>query len=125
MKLKTTNRRLRLSLKGLKGSYILQKYLVDASTRHTNKFLPVDEKEVVAEDTSQELLTLSPYSMVAIVLKKKPQEIPVAAETIPTPLRSHEANVTAPAKKENNVANTTVSAASESEAEAKTSAVKN
>jgi hypothetical protein len=101
-KLKVTNRTLKLNLKGLKGNYTYQKYFVDALTTRPNRFNPAEEKELIAAEAYQESLTLSPYSAVAIVLKKKPREIPLPAPTLPVAAPSQEANVTAPAKSEAN-----------------------
>jgi len=103
-KLKTTGRTLKLNLKGLKGTYVYQKYLIDASIRHANRFLPVEEKEISVLDTYQESLTMSPYSAVEIVLQKKSEETarPEQIHSLPAVLLQ-ETNLTASSKSEANV----------------------
>ncbi len=124
-KLKTASRTLKLSLKGLKDNYAYQKYLIDASTSRADRFNPVEEKEIVAQEAYQETLTLAPYSVVEIVLKKKPKEITPAPESVPLPVPSQEANVTAPAKSEANVTVSNVTSAVKPEPEIKTGTGKN
>jgi hypothetical protein len=58
-----------------KENYIYQKYLVDPSCSYNCEFAPVEEKEVFAEDTYQEIFTLKPYSVQMIVFKKKPRQV--------------------------------------------------
>ena len=58
----------------LKVKYLYQRYIVDASCNSNCEFSPVEEKDISAFESYQEKLTLKPYSVQMIVLKKKPKE---------------------------------------------------
>ena len=73
-KFKTSPRNLRLDIKNLKENYLYQRYAVNSSCNKDCPFAPIEEKEVGASDLYQEVLSLSPYSVHLIVLKRKPKE---------------------------------------------------
>ncbi len=57
-----------------KVKYLYQRYIVDSSCNSNCEFSPVEEKDISAFESYQEKLTLNPYSVQMIVLKKKPRE---------------------------------------------------
>lgn len=59
---------------GVKENYIYQRYAIDSACSKTCEFVPLEEKEITASEPYQELLSLSPYSVNMIILKKKPPE---------------------------------------------------
>ena len=61
-----------LNLSKLKGEYTYKKYIVDKSCRLDCAFKPYEEKEINGIVTYQETLALEPYSVVLIILDKKP-----------------------------------------------------
>ncbi|MFH0854937.1 MAG: hypothetical protein V1869_00250 [Candidatus Omnitrophota bacterium] len=70
---KTAKRVFKLNLKNIKGNYSYSLFRVDSSCSLNCEFKPVIEKEITAQDSYQEELSLSPYSVELIVLKKKPE----------------------------------------------------
>ncbi|MDD5730872.1 MAG: hypothetical protein PHN57_07085 [Candidatus Omnitrophica bacterium] len=60
-------------------TYLYERYTVDSSCSMNCVFVPVEEKEVNVYDSFQQTLTLNPYSVNLIILKKKPKE----AEPVP------------------------------------------
>ena len=71
------NRKIKISLKGLKDVYVLTKYTVDNNCIRDCEFKPSTDKDI---DFSQPYVTdveVSPYSVQLLVFKKKPQP-PVA-----------------------------------------------
>jgi hypothetical protein len=76
---KDAARNMKIGIKNLKENYLYQRYTIDSSCTTSCEFVSVEEKEVNITDSYQEVLSLSPYSINAIILKKKPPEpeIPV------------------------------------------------
>jgi len=82
-KFSVSNRELKITLKNLKEDYLYQRYAVDPSCALSCDFKPAEEKDVSAISQYQETLSLAPYSVHMIVLKKKikePEPVPVAPE---------------------------------------------
>lgn len=73
-KFSASSRNLKLSLKNIKENYLYQRYAVDSSCSVNCEFVPLEKKEVSIIDLYQEALTLNPYSVNLIILKKKPPE---------------------------------------------------
>jgi len=71
-KFTNSNRNIKIALKNLKGSYLLQRYLIDSSSGGGSEFAPVEERAVDCAESFQETLSLAPYSTQMIVLRKKP-----------------------------------------------------
>jgi len=76
-------RNLKIIIKNLKENYLYQRYTVDSSCSANCEFSPTEEKEISAQGLYQETLTLNPYSLNLIMLKKKPPEPQVAVEIKP------------------------------------------
>ncbi|MDD5477257.1 MAG: hypothetical protein PHG87_03490 [Candidatus Omnitrophica bacterium] len=76
-KFSVTNRKLKISLKGLKDTYALSKYIVDSKCSRDCEFEPKDEKDIDFNQDYVETVELSPYSVQLLVFKKKPAS-PVA-----------------------------------------------
>ena len=83
-KFKSSARNIKINIKNLKENYLYQRYAIDSSCSLNCEFIPVEEKVVSATDLYQEILTLSPYSVNMIILKKKPPEpesvVPITTE---------------------------------------------
>lgn len=77
-------RNINISIKNLKEDYLYQRYTVDASCSLDCEFTPTEEKAITTTGLYQELLSLNPYSVQLIILKKKPEEpkepVPVTTE---------------------------------------------
>jgi len=71
-KFSTMNRKIKVSLKGLKDVYVLNKYVVDNNCSRNCEFKPNFEKEVDFNQGYVETIDLSPYSVQLLVFKKKP-----------------------------------------------------
>lgn len=70
-------RNIKIEIKNLSvgnEKYVYQRYTVDSSCSSNCEFSPVEEKDISADEAYQEQLTLKPYSVQMIVLKKKPKE---------------------------------------------------
>ena len=67
-------RKLKIVIKNLKGNFLYQRFSVDSSCGLSCEFSPLEQKEIDADGSYQELMTLSPYSVHLIVLTKKPKE---------------------------------------------------
>jgi beta-xylosidase len=65
-------RNLKISIKGIKDTYLYSRFAVDSTCGLNCEFKAVEEKEVAAIDLYQEELKLTPYSVNLIILKKKP-----------------------------------------------------
>jgi len=76
-KFSTNNRKLKISLKGLKDTYVYNKYIVDSKCNRDCEFKSGDEKEVDFNQEYVETLELSPYSVQLLVFKKKAIVAPV------------------------------------------------
>jgi hypothetical protein len=70
---KGVKRNMKVSLKNIKGNYSYSRFTVDASCGLDCDFKPALEKEITAQDSYQEELSLAPYSLNLIILKKKPE----------------------------------------------------
>ena len=71
----SAKRKITINLKNLKGDYSYARFAVDSTCSLNCEFKPVQEKEITASDSYQEELSLSPYSVNLIVLKKKPEPV--------------------------------------------------
>lgn len=71
-KFSATNRKLKISLKGLKDTYVFSKYIVDSKCSRDCEFKSGDEKDVDFNQGYVETAELSPYSTQLLVFKKKP-----------------------------------------------------
>ncbi|MDD2679183.1 MAG: hypothetical protein PHO03_00040 [Candidatus Omnitrophica bacterium] len=83
---KSAKRKLKISLKNIKGNYSYSRFTVDNSCGLNCGFKPAAEKETGTQDAYQEELTLNPYSLNLIILKKKP-EPPKVEAVQPEPLK--------------------------------------
>lgn len=63
----------KINIHNIKGDYIYQLYSVDSDCAMSCPFAPIEEKEVSAEGTLEQVQSLNPYSVKLIVLKKKPE----------------------------------------------------
>jgi hypothetical protein len=77
-KFETTPRNMKINIKGLKDSYLYERYAMDSSCSLNCAFVPVEKKEVSLTESYQETLNLNPYSVHLIVLKPKPKETQTA-----------------------------------------------
>ena len=71
-KFSTLNRKIKISLKGEKDTYSLNKYVVDSNCSRDCEFKPTVQKEVDLNQGYVETLDLSPYSVQLLVFKKQP-----------------------------------------------------
>ena len=84
------NRKIKISLKGIKDIYSLNKYTVDNNCVQNCEFKPSLDKDIDFSQGYVERIELSPYSVQLLVFKKKPPvplislEVPVALEKAPT-----------------------------------------
>jgi hypothetical protein len=90
-KFEVSQRTFKLALKNLKDSYIYQRFTVDSSCSLNCAFSPKEEKEVTATELYQEVLSLQPYSLNLIILKRKPK---TPATTASSQLQSEFINAT-------------------------------
>jgi len=72
---KNNPRNIILTIRGLSGAYICEKYVLDASANQDVEFKPREEKEIMASKEYKDSLKLAPYSAVMLVLRKKPLEV--------------------------------------------------
>jgi hypothetical protein len=79
IKFSTANRKIKVSLKGLKDIYVLSKYIMDSNCSRNCEFKPSFEKDVDFNQSYVETIDLSPYSVQLLVFKKKPIIVPVEA----------------------------------------------
>jgi len=70
-KFNSSNRNIKINLKNINGDYSYSRFSVDSSCSLNCEFKPVQEKEVSLTGSYQEELSLSPYSVNLIILKKK------------------------------------------------------
>ena len=73
-KFKALTRNLKLAIKNLNGKYTYQRYTIDSSCSMNCEFKPVEEKEIQAAEVNQQDLSLRPYSVHLLILKKKIEE---------------------------------------------------
>lgn len=73
-KIETSERNIKLSINNLKDRYLYQRYTIDSSCVYNCEFMPLEEKEINFTGAYQETLTLKPYSVQMVLLKKKPKE---------------------------------------------------
>lgn len=79
---KTSARTVLLRVKNLKENYIYQRYTIDPECSRDCAFLPAEEKETGNIEALTEKLTIQPYSVHMIVLKKAPRALrPEASHT--------------------------------------------
>jgi len=79
-KFSTAVRKIKISLKGLKDTYVLSRYIVDNKCGRDCEFKPKDEKDVDFSQEYIETIEISPYSAQLLVFKKKP--LPVLAPAV-------------------------------------------
>jgi hypothetical protein len=79
------SRNMKIGLKGLKGNYLYQRYLIDSSSGLSSELSPKEEKELVLDNPYQEALEIKPYSLNLIILKPKPPEPEPKPEAEETP----------------------------------------
>ncbi len=77
-KFASSNRKIKLSLKGAKEAFLLSSYLIDGSCSGDCRFEAKGEKEVDLSQGYTEEIEASPYSVQLLVLKKKPLPQPAA-----------------------------------------------
>ncbi|MDD5238359.1 MAG: hypothetical protein PHU96_05305, partial [Candidatus Omnitrophica bacterium] len=73
-KFETVARNIKLTVKNLKEDYVYQIYRIDSSCSLNCEFQPSEEKEIKQTDSYQQDLSLKPYSVASIILKKKPPQ---------------------------------------------------
>jgi len=96
----TMNRKIKISLKGLKDTYLLSQYVVDNNCSRNCEFKPSLEKDVDFNSEYVETIELSPYSVLLLVFKKKPAPPEVKPEEEPAAVKPAEKPVEAkPAEK--------------------------
>jgi hypothetical protein len=71
-KFSTTNRKIKVSLKGGKDNYILRQYVMDSKCSRNCEFKPSLEKDIDFNQGYIETMELSPFSVQLLVFKKKP-----------------------------------------------------
>ncbi len=72
IKFSRINRKIKISLKGLKDIYVLSRYIMDSNCSQNCEFKPNFEKDVDFNQGYVETIDLSPYSVQLLVFKKKP-----------------------------------------------------
>jgi hypothetical protein len=75
LQFKISARNIKIEIKNINGDYLYQRYTIDSSSTASSEFFPVEEKKIGASGLYQETLSLSPYSVNMLVLKKKPLEL--------------------------------------------------
>lgn len=80
-KFSKANRKIKISLKGLKNTYILSRYVVDDKCSRDCEFKPREQKDVDFNQDYVQMLELSPYSAQLLVFKKKPLPAPEEASS--------------------------------------------
>ncbi len=80
-KFSTSNRKIKITLKGFKDAYIFTRYIVDSKCSRDCEFKPKDEKDVDFNQDFVETMELSPYSAQLLVFKKKPLPAPVEVKS--------------------------------------------
>jgi len=71
-KFSATNRKIKITLKGLKDTHVLSKYITDSKCSRDCEFKPGEEKDVDFNQDYTEAMELAPYSVQLLVFKKKP-----------------------------------------------------
>lgn len=89
-KFSAVNRKVKISIKGLKDTYVFSKYVMDSACSRDCEFGPSMEKDVDFNQEYAEAVELSPYSVQLLVFKKKiePPAVPVTenqGEVLQTP----------------------------------------
>ncbi len=81
---KSISRKIKINIKNIniKENYLYQRYAIDSSTSPSQEFVPLEQNEVSGQDLYTVMLMMQPYSMHAIILKKKPKEV----EPVPVPV---------------------------------------
>ncbi len=81
------NRKIKISLKGLKNNYVVSKYIVDSGCGRNCEFKPTVEKEVNFNQDYTEAVELSPYSVQLWVFKKQPISIEIKLDEKPVAIK--------------------------------------
>ena len=89
-KFSTTNRKIKVSLKGVKGIYALSKYAMDSNCSRNCEFKPNVGKDVDFNQDYVETVEASPYSVQLLVFKKKPAPPEVKPEEKPAEVKPEE-----------------------------------
>lgn len=74
---KSISRKIKINIKNIdiKENYLYQRYALDSSTNPGQEFVPLEQGEVNGQAMYTALLMVQPYSVNAIILKKKPKEL--------------------------------------------------
>ena len=99
-KFSTTNRKIKVSLKGVKDIYVLSKYVMDSNCSRNCEFKPSVEKDVDFNQDYVETVEISPYSVQLLVFKKKPAPAEVKPEEKPIEVKPVEAKLEVKPEKE-------------------------
>jgi len=112
-KFKGGPRKLIIRFKNLKDDYISQRYAIDSSCSLSCEFAPVVQTQISrdAGGQAEEAISLNPYSVYMLVLRKKPKEPPAPAPPQNVTDNQAMANITATEIIANATTNTTVDAA--------------
>jgi hypothetical protein len=76
VKFSLSSRSVKLLIKNLKGRYLYQRFTVDSLCGLYCDFIPKEDEAVEINDLYQDALTLNPYSVTMIVLRKSQLESP-------------------------------------------------
>lgn len=79
-KFSALNRKIKISLKGLKDTYLFNSYTVDNQCSRDCEFKPSDEKDVDFNQDYLQTMELAPYSVQLLIFKKKPAPPVVAPQ---------------------------------------------
>lgn len=74
-----TNRKLKLTLNNLKGTFVLERYIIDDTCSLSCEFKPAEQKDIEIKDSLSEEISLKPYSVELFILRNKPQEVIISA----------------------------------------------
>lgn len=85
VKFRESARNLSLTVKNLKDDYSYQRFTVDSSCGTSCEFLPAEEKHLSGSTLYGETLSLKPYSVNMIVLKKEKPKEPEPVAVAPAP----------------------------------------
>ncbi|MDP3042026.1 MAG: hypothetical protein Q8N62_04790 [Candidatus Omnitrophota bacterium] len=105
-KFSTMNRKIKVSLKGIKDIYALSKYVMDSNCSRNCEFKPSVEKDVNFNQDYVEAMELTPYSVQLLIFKKKPAEVkPVEVKPEEKPAEVKPVEVKPAIKETNNAEN--------------------
>lgn len=90
----SNSRDIKLVIRNLKDQYLYQRYIMGSSCSLGCELPLVEEKTIISPELYEEKLSLSPYSVTMISLKKKPAE--VLAQPLPLANQTETKNITIP-----------------------------